>query len=456
MPDLESIYQSQRDNRAPVAATTAAERAAKIRKLERTVLKRRDEIRAAMWEDFRKPPEEVDLIEIFAIVGEARHAARHIGRWMRPHRVRPTAALLGTRSSIVYEPKGVVLILSPWNFPFNLSLGPLISAVAAGNCVILKPSEMTPASSALMKRLLGDLFPENEVAVIEGDAETGRRLLEKPFDHIFFTGSRAVGKLVMKAAAEHLTPVTLELGGKSPAIVDRSADLDAAAKRLAWGKFLNAGQVCIAPDYLLVHESVHDEFVRKLKAALERFGSDAALLVNDRHASRVHALSDDAISGGAQVLREGSRDGRSGATTVLGNVAGDSKVMAEEIFGPVLPVVPFATLGDALRIVQEREKPLALYLFAEDRGVVDEVLAKTSSGGAVINHVGIHFFQLNLPFGGVGGSGMGRGHGFFGFQAFSNPRAVLEQRIRWSGLDLLRPPYNRFTRKLIDFTLKYF
>ena len=420
------------------------------------VLERRGEIRAAMWDDFRKPPEEVDLIEIFAIVGEARHAARHIGRWMRPHRVRPTVALLGTRSSIVYEPKGVALILSPWNFPFNLSLGPLISAVAAGNCVMLKPSEMTPASSALMKRLLGDLFPENEVAVIEGDAETARRLLEKQFDHIFFTGSAQVGKLVMKAAAEHLASVTLELGGKSPAIVDRSADLDAAAKRLAWGKFLNAGQVCIAPDYLLVHESVHDEFVSKLKAALESFGSDAALLVNDRHASRVRALLDDAVGGGAQLLRGRSTEGRNVATAVIGNVAADSKIMAEEIFGPVLPVVPFATLADALRHVQEREKPLALYLFAEDREVVEEVLAKTSSGGAVINHVGIHFFQLNLPFGGVGNSGMGRGHGFFGFQAFSNPRAVLEQRMRWSALDLLRPPYNGFKRKLIDFTLKYF
>ena len=455
MSDLDRIYQLQRQNCAAVGATTAAQRAGKIRNLERRLLERRDEVRAAMWEDFRKPPEEVDLIELFAIAGEARHASRHLRRWMRPHRVAPTVALLGTRSSIVYEPKGAVLILSPWNFPFNLSLGPLISAVAAGNCVILKPSEVTSASSALMKRLLGELFPEDEVAVIEGGGEIARRLLEKKFDHIFFTGSPSIGKVVMKAAAEHLTPVTLELGGKSPAIVDRSADVDAAAKRLAWGKYLNAGQVCIAPDYLLVHDAVYDEFVRKLKENLESFGPDTALVVNDRHATRVRALLDDAVGNGAQLLRGGAPDGRNGATTVIGNVALDAKVMEEEIFGPVLPILRFATIDDAVRTIGEREKPLVLFVFARSRDVVREVLARTSSGAAVINHVGIHFYQLNLPFGGVGNSGMGRGHGFFGFQAFSNARAVLDQSFPWSGIDLLIPPYTRLKRKFIDFTLKY-
>ena len=458
--EINRLFEGQRQNRHRVAATTAKDRRDKIKRLEDALLTRRDEIRAAMFADFRKPPAEVDLSEIFPVAIEARHAAAHIHEWMRPQRVETPLALLGSASRIVYEPKGVVLIISPWNFPFNLSLGPLVPAIAAGNCVILKPSEMTPHASATMKRILADLFEENEVAVVEGDARTAEALLRKKFDHIFFTGSPAVGKIVMKAAAEHLASVTLELGGKSPVIVDRTADLDEAAKKIAWGKFINSGQVCIAPDYLLVDESVRAPFTEKLRAAMTAMDSDGAAgwIVNDRHAARLKRLYDNAIAGGAEAITSNAfgEDARRIRPALLANVRPDSPVMQEEIFGPLLPMMTYATLDEAIAFVNEREKPLVSYIFSRKRRVVDAFLARTTAGATVVNHTLIHFYQLNLPFGGTGQSGMGKGHGFFGFQSFSNARGVLDQRTRFSPIELMFPPYTRLKQKLIDLTLKYF
>ena len=303
--DIERIYAKQRQNRDAVAGSTATERIGKLRRLRAAMFARRDELYAALWADYEKPPPEVDLSEIYPVVSEARHAIRHLRRWMRPRRVATPLALFGSRSRIVYEPKGVVLIISPWNFPVNLTLGPLVGAIAAGNCVMIKPSEMTPHTSACMKRIIGELFDDSEVAVVEGDAGVSEVLLRKKWDHIFFTGSPAVGRVVMKAAAEHLTPVTLELGGKSPVIVDRTANLDEAAKKIAWGKFLNSGQICIAPDYLLVDEAIRDSFVEKLRAAIT---PETGLIVNDRHAARIKGLFDDAVAGGAEVVAGGEFD----------------------------------------------------------------------------------------------------------------------------------------------------
>ncbi len=348
--------------------------------------------------------------------------------------------LLGSQSRIIFQPKGVVLIISPWNFPFNLTLGPLVSAIAAGNCAIVKPSEMTPSASACMKRILRDLFDEDEVAVIEGDARVAEALLKKKFDHIFFTGSPAVGKIVMRAAAEHLTSVTLELGGKSPVIVDRTANLDEAVKKIAWGKTMNSGQVCIAPDYVLVDENIRAAFVEKLRANAV---SDSALLVNDRHAARIRRLAGDQV------------DGRQVSMTILENVPAGAPVMEEEIFGPLLPIVPYRDLAEALQTVNAKEKPLVLYLFSRNRAVIDTVLRATRAGGTVINDTLVHFYQLNLPFGGVGQSGIGKAHGRFGFEAFSNARGVLEQPTRFSGIQLLYPPYTKLKQKLIDFALRY-
>ena len=350
--EIERIYELQQRNRAAVAATTAAERIEKLRRFERLMLARRDEIRAAMWEDYRKPAAEVDLSEIYPVVSEARHAIRHLRSWMKPKRVATRLALLGSRSSVVYEPKGVVLIIAPWNFPFNLTLGPLVSAIAAGNCVMVKPSEMTPASTACIRHILGELFEEEEMAVVEGDASVSEALLRKKFDHIFFTGSPAVGKIVMKAAAEHLTSVTLELGGKSPVIIDSTANVGEAARKIAWGKFFNSGQVCIAPDYALVHESVREEFLGKLRASAEALGdASRGVIVNDRHAARVKRLIDQAVGEGAQVALGGTTDGRKIDATILTNVPPDSAVMQEEIFGPILPVLTYRTLDEAFEII---------------------------------------------------------------------------------------------------------
>ncbi|HEX8171940.1 MAG TPA: aldehyde dehydrogenase family protein [Thermoanaerobaculia bacterium] len=455
--EIERIFAAQRDRRAAVASTTAAQRIEKLRNLERTLLAHRDEIRAAMWDDYRKPAAEVDLSEIYPVVSECRHAIRHLRSWMKPKRVAPRLALLGSRSSIIYEPKGVVLIVAPWNFPFNLTLGPLVSAIAAGNCAILKPSEMTPRSAACMKRILGGLFDEEEVAVVEGDASVAEELLRLRFDHIFFTGSPAVGRVVMKAASEHLTSVTLELGGKSPVIVDETADLAEAAKKIAWGKYFNCGQICIAPDYVLVHERVRDEFLQKLTASIDALGdASRGVIVNERHAARVKRLFDAAVAQGAQIVRGGVFREREIAPTVLTHVPPDAAVMQEEIFGPILPVLTYRTLDDAFDVIAAREKPLVLYVFSRARRVVKQILGRTSAGGTAINHTLVHFYQLNLPFGGVGHSGVGKSHGFYGFEAFSNARGVLDQRLRFSAIELLYPPYGgKLKQKLIDFTVKY-
>ena len=452
--DISRIYERQQAARGEVGATRAAARIAKLQRLHDAMFAHRDAIRQAMFDDFRKPPAEVDLSEIYPVVGEARHAIRHLRSWMRPQPVPTPLGLLGSRSRIVHEPKGVVLIISPWNFPFNLTLGPLVSAIAAGNCAVIKPSELTPHSAALMKRIVGELFDGSEVAVIEGDASTAEALLRRKWDHIFFTGSPAVGKIVMRAAAEHLTPVTLELGGKSPVIVDRTANLDEAAKKIAWGKFFNSGQICIAPDYLLVDSAVRAPFLEKLKRAMT--AAESGVIVNDRHAARVKRLFDGAVASGAEVAAGGTFDGRAVAPTLLTNVSADCDVMQEEIFGPLLPMLTYDDLDEALQLIDRRERPLVLYLFSRDRRVIRDVLAKSRAGGTAINDTLIHFYQLNLPFGGVGTSGVGKGHGRFGFEAFSNPRGILEQPTRFSAIQLMYPPYTKWKQKLIDLTLRWF
>lgn len=458
LAEIDRIHTLQREKRATSAPTTAGERIARILALQNALFARRDEIRQALWDDYKKPAAEVDLSEIYPVVCESRHARRHLKRWMKPRRVSTPIALFGSRSSILYEPKGVVLIISPWNFPINLTFGPLVSALAAGNSVIIKPSEMTPHASAMMKSIVSDLFDESEVAVIEGDGSIAEALLSKKFDHIFFTGSPRVGRIVMRAAAEHLTSVTLELGGKSPVIVDKTANLDEAATKIAWGKFFNAGQICIAPDYLLVDESIRPAFNVKLRDAISAMGDDGSrgVLVNDAHAARIREMIDDAVASGAEVVAGGVARERDVPPTVLSNVRADAAVMQHEIFGPILPIIGYRNINEALQVIREREKPLVLYLFSRSKRFVRDVLARTTAGGTAVNDTLIHFYQVNLPFGGVGESGMGKGHGFFGFEAFSNMRGVLSQPTRFSGIQLMYPPYTKFKQKLIDLTLKYF
>lgn len=458
--EIDRVFYAQRAMRARIGATTTDERIEKLRSLEKALLARRGDIRAAMYADYRKPAEETDLSEVYPVLIESRHARRHLRRWMKPRAVSAPLALLGTRSRIMHEPKGVVLIISPWNFPFNLTLGPLVSAIAAGNCAIIKPSEMTPHAAACIASILAELFDPSEVAVIKGGAETATALLRKPFDHIFFTGSPAVGKVVMRAAAEHLASVTLELGGKSPVIVDASANLDEAATKIAWGKYLNSGQICVAPDYLLVDRKISDDFVTRLKEKVEALFSQAGSrggIVNDRHQQRLSRALAGARQQGATVLSGGVTDSARNdfVPTILSGVSPDAQLLQEEIFGPLLPIVPYDNLEEALRVINEKEKPLALYLFSHDRSVIDRVLAETSAGGTAINDTVVQFFHTGLPFGGAGNSGIGRAHGFFGFEAFSNIRGVLEQPMRRTPLQLMYPPYNAFKRRLIDLTLRF-
>lgn len=462
--EIQQIFKSQNENQYKIGNTSASQRVAKLKKLHQAVLKYRPEIKEALFKDYRKHPSEVDLSEIYPVTSEIKDAKSNINRWMRAKSVSTPLALMGSSSYIKYEPKGVVLIISPWNFPVNLTFGPLVSAIAAGNTVMIKPSEMTPNASALMKKMIEEIFDKNEVAVIEGGIETSTELLKLPFNHIFFTGAPSIGKIVMRAAAEHLTSVTLELGGKSPTIVDETANVDTAARRIAWAKYLNNGQVCIAPDYLFVHESKQEAFMTAFKKYMNKFYSDDASqessyarIVNNRHFNRVKGYIDDAVAKGAKIEAGGKFDADQDyiAPTLISNVSKDSKLMTEEIFGPVLPVFGFTDIKTVIDEINSREKPLALYIYSNRRKNINHIINNTRAGGTCINQNAVHFFNTNLPFGGSNNSGIGKAHGYDGFKAFSNDRGVLKQHIP-NALEMLMPPYNDFKQKLIDLTIKWF
>jgi len=463
--DIERIFILQKDNQQKIADSSAADRRQKLDLLHKTVLKYRTEIREALYNDFRKHQSEVDIAEIYPVISAVKYARSHLARWMRPRRVAVPMAQLGTSSYIHHEPKGVVLIISPWNFPINLTFGPLVSAIAAGNCAILKPSEHTPYASALMKKIVNELFDESEVALIEGDIDVATQLLKMPFNHIFFTGSPEVGKVVMKAAAENLTSVTLELGGKSPTIVDKTANLKDAALRIAFGKWMNNGQVCIAPDYLFVQEEIAEELLDRLKTSVRSFyGEEASSsdsynrIVNQKHFKRVEGYFEEAKSQGAKVEYGGKTDPSDDyiEPTIMTNIPEDSALSEKEIFGPILPVYTFIDLREVIDKINSKERPLALYIYSTNRENVKRIINNTRAGGTCINHNGIHFFNNNLPFGGTNNSGFGKANGFYGFESFSNQRAVLKQWAPMNALDLMSPPYNQFKQKLIDFSIKWF
>jgi len=436
-----------------------AERLAALAALRGTVQKRQDEIVAALAADFGKPETEVILTEILPVLQEIRHTSAHLKKWMKPRSVSPTLATLGTASRIRREPRGVCLIVSPWNYPFNLALGPLVSCLAAGNSAILKPSEMTPATSALIASIVAEAFAPDLVTVIEGAREASTALLALPFDHIFFTGSPAVGKIVMEAAAKNLTSVTLELGGKSPTIVGPGADLKRAAEWVTFGKFANAGQTCIAPDHLFVHESVRKGFLAALRARIAKaYGNDPlasphlAGIVNDHHAGRLGRLLDDATANGAKIIGGGERNGTRMAPTLLEAVTPDMEIDREEIFGPVLPVIAYADIDEVIARINARPKPLALYVFDRDRAFAERIIAATSSGGVGVNLTVMHYTHPGLPFGGVNNSGIGAAHGEHGFAAFSHERAIMENRF--SSLPMLFPPYTAGVRRLAGMAKK--
>jgi aldehyde dehydrogenase (NAD+) len=463
---VDRIFAAQSANRLAVGSTDAKTRIGKLKQMLRWIEGNRQKIYDALYADFKKPQSETDLTEIYYATTEIKHALRHLRDWMRPKPVNPTLAYMTTRAELRYEPKGTVLIIAPWNFPFNLTIGPLVSAIAAGNCVCVKPSEYTPHTSALIREMLGELFDENEVAVFEGAVEVSQALLAKPFHHIFFTGSPAVGKVVMRAAAEHLSTVTLELGGKSPAIIDESANIGDAAAKIVWGKWTNNGQTCIAPDYLMVHEKKYDAFMSALKKNIEksygateeerRGSADYGRVASERHHGRLKQMLDDSVNMGANVFVGGKLDAsdRYLAPTVLTEVPEQAPVMQEEIFGPLLPVIKIKNLDEALDRVNAGEKPLALYLFSGRNKNIERVLDRTSAGGTCVNDCLVHYLHPNLPFGGINNSGHGSSHGYFGFKAFSHERAVLRHNAL-APMKMMYPPYTGFVKKIIALVTRF-
>lgn len=462
--DIERVFNLQQQHQYEVGKTTAKQRIAQLNKLHDAIWRYRDDFKEALHKDFKRHPSEVDLADLYPVISEIKHAKRDLRRWMSPQKVPTPISLMGSKSWIHYEPKGVVLIISPWNFPVNLTLGPLVSAIAAGNCVMLKPSEHTPHTSATMKKLVQEIFDEKEVAIFEGGIEASQKLLELPFNHIFFTGAPSIGKIVMAAAAKHLTSVTLELGGKSPTIIDKTADMKAAAKRIAWGKFFNNGQICIAPDYVFVHESRKEEFIDLMKQNVKTFygenaqeSEDYSRIVNNRHFNRIKGYLENSLEKGAKIEMGGKMDGSEDyiEPTMVSNVDKDSDLMQMEIFGPVLPINTFTDLQEPIDYVNKGEKPLALYIFSKNEKNINRVINNTRAGGTCINNNAIHYNNNELPFGGSNNSGIGKGHGWFGFEGFSNARAVYKQILPGS-IEFLMPPYNNLKQKMMDLTLKWF
>jgi aldehyde dehydrogenase (NAD+) len=445
----------------------AAARGPRLQRLADWLAAHRTDIQQALYQDFRKPAAETDITEIWPSLAEVKHTLRHLKKWMAPRRVGTPLALVGTKSWVQVEPKGVVLIIAPWNYPFYLAIDPLISAIAAGNSVVIKPAEQTPATSALLRCLCDELFRADEVLVLEGGREVATELLRLPWDHIFFTGSPQIGKIVMRAAAEHLSSVTLELGGKSPAIVDATANLRDAAEKIVWGKFINAGQTCVAPDYLLVQASVQADLVAELKSAIQKYynangtgikqSESFARIVNEHHYARLAGLLEDAQARGATVAAGGSLDEYQQyiEPTLLTDVPAGAAVLEEEIFGPLLPILPFHDLPEAAAHVNARLKPLAQYVFTTSKRNRRYLLDNIAAGGAAVNETIIQLAHPELPFGGVGNSGLGKAHGHAGFLAFSNEKSVLQQRIGRTGIKTMYPPYTSRVKQLIGWLLKY-
>ena len=431
---------------------THQERREHLRRLERMLLDSQDAIARALDADFGgRSKQEVLFSELFVSLGAVRHARKHVKSWMAARPRHLGWALQPARAWVMPQPVGVVGIIAPWNYPLITTVPPLAGALAAGNRAMVKVSELTPATSDCFQKLIAAAFPADQVTVVTGDAEVGRLFASLPFDHLLFTGSTAVGREVMRAAAENLTPVTLELGGKSPAILALDADLDSAAADIAFGRFLNAGQTCIAPDYALVPRERLMAFVESMRAQVERYWPQAARnpqytsVINERHLARLRGYVEEARARGVPVVTigpESEAGSRRMAPTLILDPPDDLAVMREEIFGPVLPVKTYGALEEAVAYVNGRDRPLALYLFTKSDRTMDTVLRRTVSGAVCVNDTLMHIAAEDLPFGGIGASGMGHYHGRDGFDTFSKLTPVF--RRRWPGLSrLLRPPYGR-------------
>jgi coniferyl-aldehyde dehydrogenase len=439
-----------------------ATRRGHLQRLKRLLLDNQAIIAGAISTDFgHRPSQETRFADLFPTVAGIDYLHRHVAKWMRAERRGVAWYFRPGRARVLYQPLGVVGIISPWNYPIFLAFPPMAAALAAGNRVMLKPSEFTPATSALLAELLGQAFSVEQVAVVTGGSDVGAAFASLPFDHLFFTGSTPVGRKVMQAASEHLVPVTLELGGKSPAIVERGFPLDRAAGSIANGKLLNAGQTCVAPDYALVPAESVEPFIAAMTAAVRRLyptiggNPDFTSIVNEGHYQRLVRLVDDARSRGARIIELGTGSARDRifAPVLIAAVSDDMKIMREEIFGPILPIVAYQHLDDAIEFVNARPRPLSLYLFGSAGTGRDAVLAGTTSGDVTINDTLMHIVQEELPFGGIGASGMGSYHGYDGFRTFSHAKGVFTQS-RFNAISLMRPPYGKLFEQILRLLLR--
>ncbi len=452
---IPAIVAGLRDSYNNGAMRDIEARRTQLQQLRRMLVEQEGPILAALATDLRKPPMEAYTAEVGVALSEIDHALKNLDKWCAPEKAKVALTFKPGSAEIISEPLGVVLIIAPWNYPMQLLLAPLVPALAAGNTVVLKPSEVAPATAAVMARYIPHYLDERVVQVVTGGVVETTALLDEKFDHIFYTGNGAVGRIVMTAAAQHLTPVTLELGGKSPVIVAADADIDVAARRIAWGKFINAGQTCVAPDYVLVDASVEDKLMGALLRAVHDFygddpksSPDYARIVNERHWDRLTALLDAGGFDATVCGGHGDRANRYLPPTVLAGVEPDAAVMQEEIFGPILPVIAVGDVDEAIRIVNDGDKPLALYVFSSSDAIVDRVLSRTTAGGVLVNHTVLHVGVTELPFGGVGASGMGAYHAKAGFDTFSHRKSVLRKPTK-PDPSILYPPYKGWKYKLV-------
>lgn len=463
--EIDRLFELQKKNVVRLRTSSVNDRIMKLKKLKEYIWANREKIQEVVYNDLRKPPEEVLLTEIYPVIAEIKHVTKNLKRWTKLQKVGTPVSLFGAKSFCRFESKGVVLIISPWNYPFQLSIGPLVTAIAAGNAVILKPSELSLNTSGYIKKLVADIFDESEVAVIEGDAEVAQKLLEKSFNHIFFTGSTKVAKSVLQKASEVLSSVTLELGGKSPVIIDEKFDIKEAAKKITWGKYINAGQTCIAPDYVFVKKELAGDFVNNLKHYIKKYyysGSSERCtnycsIINKRHFNRLKSVFDMTVKEGAKVCEGGwfIEEECYISPTVLTDVGKDSHIMEEEIFGPILPVLTYEGIDDVIEYINSKPTPLVLYVFSRDKRFYTHIINNVISGDCLINDVIAHYANHKLPFGGHNASGIGKSHGYYGFKEFSHLRSIMVQP-KHTMIQLLYPPYSDFVKKLIRWSVKYF
>jgi aldehyde dehydrogenase (NAD+) len=444
---VKEVFEKQKDFSLHLRKSKAKERIAKLKSLKKRIEKYEASLLQALYADMRKNPSEALISEFLPLYKEIDHCIKHLKAWMRPKHIAASVSTLFGKSRVRYEPLGVTLIIAPWNYPFFLVFSPLVSAIAAGNTAIVKPSEMCPHTANIMEELIRKHFNPNEVFLVQGDVETTTQLLQLPFNHIFFTGSSAVGKIVMQAAAKNLSKVTLELGGKSPVIIDESANIKKAASKIMWAKVLNCGQTCIAPDYIFIHENVKKQFVDESKKALQQLSAqssnDYAKIVNTKHYIRLQQLYENAVQMGAIIEIEATftPETESISPAILSNTVEEMPLMQEEIFGPIIPLITYKKIDEVIHYINSKEKSLALYIFTKKREIANLIIESTSSGGCCVNDVMVNIGSPHLPFGGVNNSGIGNYHGIYGFKTFSHERAIFIQSGLLDFSKLLYPPY---------------